>query len=355
MNMHGSILLVDDTPQNLRLLGSILEQEGYEVLLANNGREALESAHLDPPPDLIFLDVMMPDMDGYEVCRQLKSNPVSSRIPVIFISALDTSEQKVMAFREGAVDYVTKPFQSEEVLARVNTQFQLKLHRDHLQDLVHLQTRKFLLSRDATIASMAILAEFRDPETGEHLKRTKRYITLLIAGLGESGTPRLSHEDFDLLIQSSPLHDIGKVAVTDAILNKHGPLSAPEFDEMKKHTLYGSDVIRRTEKILGENSFLAIARDLVEFHHERWDGSGYPHGLEGDAIPFAARLMMLVDIYDALTSRRPYKEPLSHRDAVRVMTEGDGRTMPGHFDPELLDVFRRIHPEFERAATQPFD
>lgn len=352
MDMPGSILIVDDTPENLRLLGSILEQEGYEVLLASSGQEALESLDSDLMPDLVFLDVMMPEMDGYEVCRKFRANSRSSRIPIIFISALDAADQKVMAFQEGAVDYVTKPFQSEEVLARVNTQLQLKFHRDHLQKLVDLQTRKYLLSKEATIASMAILAEFRDPETGWHLKRTKDYITLLISGMTQLNCNPLHKEEIDLLIQSCPLHDIGKVGVPDAILNKPGPLTPEEFDEMKKHTLYGSEAIRRTEEILGENSFLNFARDLVEFHHERWDGTGYPRGLKGPDIPLAARLMMLADIYDALTSRRAYKEAFSHEEAVRIITEGDGRTMPTHFDPDLLRVFRHVQPEFERIAAE---
>ncbi len=350
MENRHVVLIVDDTPENLRVLGDMLEQDGYEVLVSTNGPDALDNAMVVPPPDLILLDIMMPEMDGFEVCRRLKASSETKGIPVIFISALDMPEQKVQAFREGAVDYVTKPFQAEEVLARVNTHIQLKLHRDNLQLLVEQQTRKYILAKEATIASMAILAEFRDPETGGHIQRTKHYVRLLMLEFIDKSLITLSQEDIELLIHSVPLHDIGKVGVHDNILNKPGKLTEMEFEEIKRHTIYGSEAIKRTEAVLGASSFLQYAKELAEFHHERWDGSGYPHGLKGNEIPISARMMMLADIYDALISKRPYKEPLSHQEAFKIITEGDGRTMPEHFDPDVLNAFRRIHTEFERIT-----
>jgi putative two-component system response regulator len=352
METKQIVLIVDDTPENLRVLGDMLEYDGYEVLIATNGPDALETAHAAPSPDLILLDIMMPGMDGYEVCRRLKADPEMMKIPVIFISALGMAEQKMQAFSEGAVDYITKPFQAEEVLARVNTHVQLKLHQENLQMLVEQQTHKFVLAKEATIASMAIIAEFRDPETGGHIQRTKHYVKLLAHELNSQTENPISQEDIELLYQSVPLHDIGKVGVADAILTKRGTLTEIEFEEMKKHSLYGSEAIKRTEAILGSSSFLKYAHELAECHHERWDGSGYPHGLKGEQIPVSARMMMLADIYDALTSKRPYKEPYSHAEAYRIITEGDGRTMPEHFAPEVLRAFLKIHQEFARIARK---
>lgn len=352
METKQIVLIVDDTPENLRVLGDMLEQEGYEVLVATNGPDSLENAAVVPAPDLILLDIMMPDMDGFEVCRRLKADPNLARIPVIFISALGMTDQKIHAFRAGAVDYVTKPFQAEEVLARVNTHIQLKLHQENLQLLVAQQTRKLALAKEATIASMAIVAEFRDPETGGHIQRTKHYVRLLTQELNRVSTNPLNSEAMELLFQSVPLHDIGKVGIHDAILNKQGKLTEAEFEEMKQHCLYGSEAIKRTEAILGSSSFLQFARELAEFHHERWDGTGYPHGLKGEQIPLCARLMMLADIYDALISKRPYKEALSHEEAYKIIIKGDSHTMPEHFDPDVLNAFIRIHGEFELIARE---
>ena len=350
-NNEYKILLVDDEPDILEFLTYNLKKEGYTVFNASNGREALTIAKKEKP-QLIILDIMMPDMDGYEVCRHLKADPEMTKIPVIFISALGMAEQKIEAFRMGAVDYITKPFQAEEVLARVNTHVQLKLHQENLQMLVEQQTHKFVLAKEATIASMAIIAEFRDPETGGHIQRTKHYVKLLAQELNQHSSDPAVIEEVELLYQSVPLHDIGKVGVHDAILNKPGKLTEDEFEEMKRHTLYGSEAIKRTEVILGSSTFLQYAREMAEFHHERWDGTGYPHGLKGEQIPLCARMMMLADIYDALINKRPYKEPYSHEEAFRIMTEGDGRTMPEHFDPDVLKAFHKFHMEFERIARK---
>lgn len=350
MDERQIILIVDDTQENLILLGNLLE-DFYDVRVASNGNVALESVKVSIP-DLILLDIMMPGIDGYEVCRRLKADNRYANIPIIFMSALGYSDQKVSAFKEGAVDYITKPFQAEEVLARVNTHLQLKLHQDHLNHLVKQQTDKYMLAKEATIASMAIMAEFRDTETGGHIQRTKHYVRFLAEQIVKTAKHKEDIEDVELLVQSIPLHDIGKVGVSDAILYKPDRLTDEEFEDMKKHTIYGSDVIRKTELVLGSNSFLQYARELTQSHHERWDGSGYPQGLKGNEIPFCARLMMLADIYDALISERAYKKAFSHEEACRIIFEGDGRTMPEHFDPDVLEVFRKNHLEFKKISEQ---
>ncbi len=354
MNTRITILIVDDTPENLRVLGDLLKNEDYDVRIATNGKGALENIKKSPP-DLILLDIMMPDMNGYQVCRELKSNPLHSTIPIIFISALGMSEDKINAFREGAVDYITKPFNAEEVLARVKTNVENKLYRDHLEDLVESRTHQLEIIKEATIASMAILAEFRDTETGAHIQRTKYFVKILAQELSREGKVTLAKNEIELLFHSAPLHDIGKVGIPDSILHKTEKLNADEFEVMKQHSLYGFSVIKKTAQILGENSFLIVAQEMTAAHHEKWDGSGYPQGLKGDAIPFSARLMALADIYDALRTKRPYKEAMSHEDAVRIVTQGDGRTMPEHFDPAVLQAFLLINPEFERIYCQYSD
>ena len=351
MDAQDIVLIVDDTPENLHVLGEMLEQEGCQVRVATNGQQALQIARASSP-DLILLDIMMPGMDGYEVCRQLKADTTTCDIPVIFLTALANPDDEAKGLGLGAVDYIAKPFKVELVRTRVHTQVELKKYRDDLKAQVRQQTLKLILAKEATIASMAILAEFRDQETGGHIQRTKHYVKVLAEQLNRSLAAPLNPEEIELLFQSVPLHDIGKVGTPDAILLKPGRLTEAEFEEMKKHTLFGSEAIKRTEAILGSSSFLQYARELTEFHHEKWDGSGYPHGLRRQEIPLSARLMALADIYDALISRRPYKEPLSHEEAYRIITDGDGRTMPEHFDPDVLAAFAQTHLELQRIAKE---
>ncbi len=349
----GHVLIVDDNPVNLQLLETILRERGYAVRAAISGQMALKAVR-HQAPDIILLDINMPEMNGFQVCHALKADPQFAGIPVIFVSAAVDTEDKLRAFEEGGVDYVTKPFQPLEVLARVETHLELKRHRDNLEDLVQERTRELYLTQDAVIYGLGILAEYRDPETGLHIKRTQLYLKLLAEHL--KNHPRFQgyfdDKTIRLLYHSAPLHDIGKVGVPDNILLKPGPLTASEFEQMKRHTAYGREVIERIKTGMHDetaSSFLKLAGECAYCHHECWDGSGYL-GLQGDAIPLAGRLMVLADVYDALTSRRVYKPPFSFERAFRIITEGDGRTIPEHFDPFILQAFVDLGDRFNQIS-----
>ena len=294
-----TILIVDDTPENLRVLLELLKQQGYKVRAVPNGRLALQAASSEPP-DLILLDIMMPEMDGYEVCRRLKQDDKLREIPVLFLSALGETLDKVRAFDVGAVDYVTKPFQFEEVRARVEThlrlrrlQVQLEAHNRQLQERVEEQVREISDSQMATIVALARLAESRDKGTGKHIERVQIYCQLLATQLRDhpSRGERVNEAFIENIFRASPLHDIGKVAIRDSILLKPGPLTPAEFDEMKSHTTLGAQTLEEVQKAYPKNGFVRLGIQIARSHHERWDGTGYPHGLAGTAIPLSARIM----------------------------------------------------------------
>jgi putative two-component system response regulator len=303
-----------------------------------------------------LLDVMMPDMDGYEVCSHLKSGPSTADIPVIFLTAKSQVEDEEKGFKLGAVDYITKPISAPIVLARVKTQLTLKAAADFLRDEnaflefeVQRRTEEVSTIQDVTILAMASLAETRDNETGNHIRRTQNYVQALAMQLRDSGRflDYLSKENIKMLYKSAPLHDIGKVGIPDNILLKPGKLMPQEFEIMKTHTTLGRDAIAAAEQLLDSpSSFLQCAREIAYSHQEKWDGSGYPEGLKGDAIPISARLMAVADVYDALVSRRVYKEPLPHEDAVEIIRRGRG----SHFDPEMVDAFLAIDTVFYSIA-----
>lgn len=345
------ILIVDDTPANIDTLLAVLGDE-YDLRVAIDGEMALHSLQQAELPDLILLDIMMPGMDGYEVCKLLKSSVRTRGIGIIFLTALSDSAEQEKGLSLGAEDYITKPFDPAIIRARVRTRLELKGYRDDLEAQVALRTEELAHAQEATIASMAIMAEYRDPETGGHIQRTKSYVRALAAALKEEDSSLLTDKQQELLFQAAPLHDIGKVAIPDAILLKPARLNAAEFSIMEKHTLFGSEAIRRTTTIHGENELLRVAAEIAEFHHEKWDGSGYPHGRKGKAIPLCARLMTIADVYDALISKRPYKEALSHEEAVKTILEGDGYTAPEHFDPQVLACFQSIHQQFQTIALE---
>ena len=341
------ILLVDDNSTNLQLLHETLDGQGYKLLVAKNGKTALNIAH-KVNPSLILLDIMMPEMDGYEVCQRLKANEKTTHIPVIFITAMTDDQDEAKGLGMGAVDYITKPIKPELVRARVRNHLELKRYQDHLEKLVEERTRRLVLTQAVTIESLATLAEYRDSETGGHVKRTQNYVKALAMHLKNHQRFReyLNDETIELLYRSAPLHDIGKVGVRDNMLLKPARLTDEEFEEMKKHTLYGEEVLRITEQKLGEDSFLQCAKEIAHTHQEKWDGSGYPRGLKGDEIPIAGRLMALADVYDALISKRVYKAPIPHEEAVEIIVEGKGT----HFDPDIVDAFLELVDTFRNIA-----
>ncbi len=347
LEVEDKVLLVDDNTSNLQLLHETLDGLGYKLLIAKNGQTALAIAQ-KAGPSLILLDIMMPEMDGYEVCRRLKADRKTAHIPVIFITALADDEDEAKGLGMGAVDYITKPINPELVRARVHNHLELKRYQDHLEKLVAERTRRLALTQAVTIESLATLAEYRDPETGGHIKRTQNYVKALAVHLKDHQRFRseLSDEVIDLLYLSAPLHDLGKVGVRDNVLLKPGRLTDEEFEEMKKHTIYGEEALRITEQKLGGDSFLHYAKEIAYTHQEKWNGSGYPQGLKGDDIPICGRLMALADVYDALISKRVYKPPFPHEKAVEIIVEGKGT----HFDPDMVDAFLELEDTFRNIA-----
>ncbi len=346
-----NVLIVDDAEENVDILMEALGND-YDISVAMDGESALEYIH-NSPPDLILLDIVMPGMDGYEVCIKLKLDPATNEIPIIFLTALAQEQDEAKGLALGAVDYITKPFSTHLVKARVRNQLALKLHSDHLEQLVLERTRELELTQEVTIESLGTLAEYRDPETGGHIKRTKNYVRLLAEHLKDHPKYRnyLDDATIDFLYRSSPLHDIGKVGVPDAILIKPGKLTDEEFIEIKKHSVYGRNAIAVSEKRLGKKSFLQYAKIIAESHHEKWDGTGYPHGLKADDIPIPGRLMAIADVYDALISKRVYKPPFSHDKAVAIIAEGKGQ----HFDPDMVDAFLELEDQFRQIALEHAD
>ncbi|MCK6411059.1 MAG: two-component system response regulator [Azonexus sp.] len=355
MNMPATLLVVDDTPENLALMHALL-RDHYRVKVANHGRRALELVATPPRPDLILLDIMMPGMDGYEVCRQLKADPLTRDIPVLFLTAKSEDSDEESGLALGAVDYLTKPIKPAIVMARIRTHLQLREAAVFLQDRnayleeeVRRRTLEVQAIQDVTILAMASLAETRDSETGNHIRRTQHYVKLLAEAL--SRDPRhantLDEKTIGLLFKSAPLHDIGKIGIPDAVLLKPGPFDNDEMTIMKTHTQLGRDAIEHAERQLGmEVDFLRFAKEIAYSHQEKWDGSGYPEGWAGEEIPLSARLMALADVYDALISCRVYKPPFSHEEAREIICNGRG----SHFDPAVVDAFLAQEARFIEVA-----
>jgi putative two-component system response regulator len=359
---QSTVLVVDDTPDNLTLMSGLLKGL-YRVKVANGGERALKIAFSPPPlaPDLILLDIMMPEVDGYEVCRRLKADARTRDIPVIFLTAKSEVDDETRGLEMGAVDYITKPISPPIVLARVKAHLALKQAADFLRDQnayleaeVRRRTAEVTAVQEVTIHALASLAETRDSDTGNHIRRTKHFVRLLAEKVREH--PRFRHvlddQMIDVLFKSAPLHDIGKVGIPDRILLKPGRFEPEEFEVMKTHTTLGRDAIARAEKELGlEVPFLKHAKEIALYHQEKWDGSGYPEGLAGEAIPLSARLMAVADVYDALVSRRVYKEGMSHDKAVEIIAEGRGK----HFDPDLVDAFLEMQDDVQAVARRYAD
>ena len=354
------VLIVDDTPQNIALISSFLIGL-YRIKVATTGEKALQIAASDDQPDLILLDIMMPEMDGYETCINLKSNPRTRDIPIIFLTAKAQVKDEQKGLELGAVDYITKPISPPIVLARIKTHLQLKRTRDFLKDKnaflereVDRRIKEILNIQDVAMMAIVSLAETRDRKTGKHIRRTQQYIKLLAMKLKEH--PRfknyLNDETISLLYKASPLHDIGKVGIPDCILLKPGKFTPEEFEIMKTHTVLGRDAIVSAEELLEMPAhFLKLIREIAYTHQEKWDGTGYPEGISGDDIPISGRLMAVADVYDALISRRVYKLPLSHEKAVVTIKEGAGT----HFDPDVVDAFLEVADEFHNIALTYMD
>lgn len=350
------ILVVDDTPDNLSLASFVLKDR-YKVKVATSGAKALAIAKADPP-DLILLDVMMPEMDGYETCLWLKQQSTLADIPVIFLTAKSEIEDEQKGFALGAVDYITKPLSPPILLTRINTHLTLKQARDFLKDQnayleaeIERRIKEIALVQDVSILAMVSLAETRDNETGYHIQRTQHYVKELALELKshERFKAILTNSNIYLLVKSTPLHDIGKIGIPDHILLKPGKLTTEEFAIMKTHTTIGRDAIIRAEKLIGRpETFLKWAKELAYSHHEKWDGSGYPEGLSGEEIPVSGRLMAVADVYDALISDRVYKRVLPHAMAVDIIRKESGK----HFDPAVVDAFLILADRFKTIAEK---
>lgn len=351
MMNKSTVLVVDDAPDNLMLICEVLK-ERYIVKAANSGEVALKIVMSASPPDLILLDIMMPDIDGYEVCRQLHSDPQTKGIPVIFLTAKTEEGDETRGLDAGAVDYITKPICPSILLARVNTHLMLKASADILQDQndyleteVTRRTQELTAIQDVTILVMTSLAETRDTDTGNHIRRTQMYIKLLAEKLQTN--PRFSNyltpANIEMLFKSAPLHDIGKVGIPDRILLKPDRLDSDEFEIMKTHAALGFNAIEHAETMLGYTvPFLVCAKTIALSHHEKWDGTGYPEKLAGEQIPIAARFMAIADVYDALTSKRVYKDAMPHELAAKTLIDCQGT----HFDPDMVDAFISIQDQF---------
>ncbi|MCC8987744.1 MAG: response regulator, partial [Candidatus Contendobacter sp.] len=353
-----TLLVVDDMPENLAMLGDLLLNAGYQVKAANSGAAALRYAAQSPQPALILLDIMMPEMDGYQVLTHLRADPATDAIPVIFLTALNDPQDEERGLEQGAADYISKPFQPALVLARVRTQLEAKQARDRIKDqntYLEAEVARRMAENDliqrVSVRALAHLAETRDPETGNHILRTQNYVHTLATRLKDH--PRfaafLTEQTIELLTRSAPLHDIGKVGIPDHILLKPGKLTPEEWEIMKTHAKLGADAIAQAEvDVEGPVPFLVLAKEIAHWHQEKWDGSGYPDGLAGDAIPISARLMALADVFDALISARVYKPALPFAQARDIIAAGRGR----HFDPDITDAFLADFDEFVAIANR---
>jgi putative two-component system response regulator len=361
-----TVMIVDDNIANLKIAKNTLT-EFYNVFTAPSAAKMFDLLERNTPV-IILLDIDMPEMDGYEAIKILKKNEKTKDIPVVFLTAKSDSESELEGLSLGAIDYIAKPFLPPLLRKRVEVHLmvesqkhaleeqartleeqsrRLRNFNENLQKMVEEKAGKVLELQDALLKTVADLVESRDDITGGHVERTRHDLAVLVAALEDLGLYREQVESWDipLLLQSSQLHDVGKISISDQILNKPGKLTAEEFEEMKKHTAFGVRIIEKMEAVTLESDFLKYAKVFAGTHHEKWDGSGYPDGVSGEDIPLLGRLMAIADVYDALTSVRPYKKAFSHEEAVKIIVEGRGT----HFDPVLTDIFEQEADQFRRS------
>lgn len=355
------ILIVDDEEPNLKLLGSLLNALGYSTDCASSGIEAVRKTKIYRP-DLVLMDIMMPDMDGYEACDLIKTDPETVNIPVVIVTALSDRDSKLKGLNVGANDFLTKPIDRTELTIRVKNLLKIKEYEDFmlrhnqiLEDEVKKRTydlqeamyeiekaqQETKKSYIETIYRLTLAAEYKDEDTATHIKRIGYYCRVLSEKLGQS-------DNFvETIFYASPMHDIGKMGIPDKILLKPGNLDAEEFEKIKSHTIIGGKILSKSR-----SDFLKLGEIIALTHHERWDGTGYPNRLRGEDIPLAGRIMNIVDQYDALRSKRPYKPCFSHEKSFEVITKGDDRTKPAHFDPAVLCAFVETADEFDKIFNE---
>ncbi|MDH3454847.1 MAG: response regulator, partial [Desulfuromonadales bacterium] len=336
--------------RNLKLISLLLSKDNYGYATARDGYAALEMLR-SYAPDLVLLDVMMPGMDGFEVCRRIRLDADAGRVPVVMVTALEDRASRLAGLLAGANDFLSKPVDGVELMVRVKNLLRVKEyeafldnHNKILAEQVAEKTRELSDAYIDTIYRLTLAAEYKDQDTAAHIRRISLFTHHLAKLLG------FSDEAADIMHYASPMHDVGKIGIPDHILLKDGPLTAEEFDVMKRHSAIGADILNESG-----SAVLISAEKFARCHHERWDGTGYPQGLKDTAIPIEGRILNLVDQYDALRSVRPYKPPYSHQRVFEIITQGDGRTTPDHFDPDVLMLFKQHDKEFDRIFMENQD